>query len=87
MSQFDIQDDPDLDAGERLVPREKVLELWSTILRPAILEGIGDEYTYAAHIFHANPPRLSRSDQIAANPDTFDYISTRLKRLVSHWSQ
>ena len=85
-NQFDIVEDSSLDAGERLVPREKVLELWNTILRPAILEGIGDAYTFSAHIFHANPPKLSMSDQIAANPDNFDYISTRLKRLVYHWS-
>ena len=78
-AQFDILPDGTLQR------REKVLELWNQLIRPAIEEGVIDGWTATGLLLQATPKHPSEAEIISADNSQADRVALMITRTISGW--
>lgn len=79
--QFDVLPD------QTLRRREKVLELWNSLIQPAIEKTIIDEYTAAALLLQGTEQQPSKAVIIANDETQADKIALQISNLLARFSQ
>ncbi len=72
---------------ETLQPREAVLALWNNLIRPAITEGIIDEWTATGLLLQETPEHPSRADIIASDPTQVERVASSLAQAMARLRQ
>lgn len=80
-AQFDVLSD------SALQRREKVLELWNKLVRPAIIEGVVDEWTATGLLLQATEGQPSIADTITKDPTQVERVATEIARSISRFRQ
>lgn len=80
-AQFDVQ------ISDTLVRREKVIELWNNLIRPAINDGIIDEWTATGLLLQGTEDRPSEADVISKDDTQTERVVIQISRAISRFSQ
>lgn len=67
--------------------REKVIQLWSQLIRPTVIEGVIDEWTATGVLLQVTNDSPSEAEIIAADDTQVDRVAQQITRSISHWRQ
>src|SRR3989338_8875236 len=79
--QFDVLPD------QTLQRREKVIELWNTLIRPAIEEGLVDEWTATGMLLQGTEERPSEAEKIARDASQAERVAVEIAAAISRFRQ
>lgn len=80
-AQFDVLPD------QKLQRREKVLDLWNTLIKPAIDEGIVDEWTASGLLLQGTKQHPSEADVIAKDETQAERVAIKISAALARFRQ
>lgn len=80
-AQFDVLQDGTLHR------REKVLELWNQLIRPAIDEGVVDEWTATGLLLQSTTEHPSEAEVISHDDSQVDRVAQQIARSINRFRQ
>ena len=70
-----------------LYRREEVLELWNRLIRPAISEGVVDEWTATGLLLQSSEDRPSEAEVISRDTSQVQRVALQVMRAISRFRQ
>lgn len=80
-AQFDILPDGTLQR------REQVIKLWNQLIRPAVTDGVVDEWTTTGVLLQSTHEHTSEAEIISADNSQVNRVTQQITRSISRWRQ